>query len=592
MRKIILFFSPARSRQAPALAGMLFFFLLALLSGGGFVLEAHAQSETESFTVESSYDLLGRNQIEAQLVRSDARVHFYVEKSWWNARSSQEQNDLRIALFELGQEFQNHIYPVLTSTFGAEPKPGIDKDERITILFHQMASEAGGYFRSGDVYEKTISPTSNEREMAYLNSEYIGTIQQKSFLAHEFTHLITINQKDLLRRVSEEVWLNEARAEYAPTLLGYDSIYGGSNLERRVRDFLARPNDSLTEWLDRREDYGVVNMFAQYLVDHYGKDILADSLQSSQVGVASLNEALQKNGFEETFAQIFEDWAVAVLINDCGVGERYCYGNKHLESLRVAPASYYIPGGETVVSTHHTTPPWSANWHRFVGGGQNFTLEFEGTSAVDFEVPYVLCDAHYECSVGFFSLDEEQKGAIAFSQFNAKYSSLTIIPFLKNKTSGLSGRENTFLFSWKASVQKEAEAKAQEEDQLRNQLLARVAELQEQVRQLQARLVSLRGQGGVVPVACGRLEANLSFGMRSEEVRCLQEFLAAQDGDIYPEGLVTGNFLALTRQAIIRFQEKYASEILAPLSLIKGTGYVGERTRNKINQLLGSLVVL
>ncbi len=40
-------------------------------------------------------------------------------------------------------------------------------------------------------------------------------------------------------------------------------------------------------------------------------------------------------------------------------------------------------------------------------------------------------------------------------------------------------------------------------------------------------------------------------------------------------------------QAVIRFQEKYASEILAPLGLQKGTGYVGYATRTKVNQILG-----
>jgi len=57
--------------------------------------------------------------------------------------------------------------------------------------------------------------------------------------------------------------------------------------------------------------------------------------------------------------------------------------------------------------------------------------------------------------------------------------------------------------------------------------------------------------------------------------------LKAQGQDVYPEGLVTGNFLSLTKAAIIRFQEKYASEILVPLGLNNGTGYVGAKTRGK-----------
>ena len=73
--------------------------------------------------------------------------------------------------------------------------------------------------------------------------------------------------------------------------------------------------------------------------------------------------------------------------------------------------------------------------------------------------------------------------------------------------------------------------------------------------------------------------------INDSQVKCLQKFLASQQG-IYPEGYITGNFGSLTKQAVIRFQEKYSSEILTPLGLIKGTGNAGPTTRQKINQLI------
>ena len=72
----------------------------------------------------------------------------------------------------------------------------------------------------------------------------------------------------------------------------------------------------------------------------------------------------------------------------------------------------------------------------------------------------------------------------------------------------------------------------------------------------------------------------------NSQVTCLQQFLKNQGADIYPEGLVTGYFGNLTRLAVKRFQEKYASEILTPLGLSSGTGYVGLRTRAKINLII------
>jgi len=117
-------------------------------------------------------------------------------------------------------------------------------------------------------------------------------------------------------------------------------------------------------------------------------------------------------------------------------------------------------------------------------------------------------------------------------------------------------------------------------------LLAQIEELKKQIAEVQAKINAILASRG--QVSCQKFENNLYYGMmENSEVRCLQEFLKIQGPEVYPEGLVTGNFLSLTQQALIRFQEKYASEILIPLGLQKGTGYVGPATRTKINQLLG-----
>lgn len=77
---------------------------------------------------------------------------------------------------------------------------------------------------------------------------------------------------------------------------------------------------------------------------------------------------------------------------------------------------------------------------------------------------------------------------------------------------------------------------------------------------------------------------NLVYGSRGEDVRELQKCLA-EDEEIYPEGEVTGYFGSKTRAAVIRFQEKYASEILFPIGLKKGTGDVKPMTREKLNKI-------
>jgi len=567
-------------------------------------VSAISLGERADFFVDPTYDLSEREEISAILQKISPKAYFYVDNNWWRSLDYQKGQEIERALSSLGNEFYYKIYPTLTSTYGSEWKPGIDKESRITVLIHPMIKEAGGYFNNGDEYSKAQNPKSNEREMIYLNADYVTDSLAKSFLAHEFTHLITFNQKEKIWGVSEETWLNEARAEYAPTLVGYDSEYEGSNLQRRVKKFLEEPSDSITEWQNTSSDYGGLNLFIQYLVEQYGIEILVDSLKSKEVGIKSLNYALEKNDFHIDFSQIFTDWTVAVSANDCSLGEKYCYINENLKSLRITPSINFLPlRGKSTLGVSQSTKNWSGNWFKFIGGKEGtLKIEFIGNPENLFKVPYFSKNISGEYSLNFFQLDEYQRGEILVSGFGTDISSVTIIPTIQSKISGFLDQEPAFPFFWEAStiveieeVEENANSKYLEKPiskMSQQEILAKISEMEELLNQLKVQLVKIESEedkSSSLPFACARVfDENLFYGLRNDDrVYCLQQFLKDQGSEIYPEGLVTGNFLTLTKAAAIRFQEKYASEVLTPLGLETGTGFVGSMTRAKINQMLG-----
>ena len=549
-----------------------------------FLVRAEDLGDKKSFFVEEDYDFKERGEVFAVLKKVSDKAYFFIERDWLRKLSREEKSQVTSTLNELGEEFDETIYPQLISIYGQEWSPGIDSDERITILFQRTKENVAGYFRTEDEYEKIQSPRSNVREMVYVGADYLLTSKVNSCLAHEFTHLINFNQKNRLRAVAEEIWLNELRAECAPTFLGYDDEYYGSNLQGRAKQFFSSPSDSLTEWRSLERDYGVINLFGQYLTDHYGSEILANSMKSSERGIASLNEALVENGFKEDFSKVFSNWLVAVFVNDCSLGEKYCYLNENLKNLRVNTSLILLPSSDqSSISFDYSIKEWSGNWFRVLGGEGELEIVFDGEDEVDFNLDYVLCGNGKNCRVGEVLLDKNQEGEITFGDFGEKFTSLTLIPSVQSKVSGFNGQEPTYDFSISASFE------VKEEEELIEDLLAQVQELKAQIASLQAKIVAILSKGTAgasSSTGFSSFSQNLFYGIKSLKISRLQEFLCNQGAEIYPEGLVTGYFGPLTKAAVIRFQEKYRGEILEPLDLNKGTGYVGKLTRRKINSML------
>ncbi len=529
------------------------------------------------FFVESSYDKEKRRLINAKLQTVTNTVDFFVDNDWWKTLNIKEREVYEKAFYNLGEEFENHIYPKTKDIFGTMPIHSVKKDDKkLTILFHPMRTGAGGYFRTGDQYSIYRYSRSNERNIVYLNTSHIMHDNINGFLAHEYMHLVTFNEKNVKHGVNEEIWLNELRSEIIITLLGYNKDYKGSNLESRVEHFLRDPDISLPEWTDQVADYGVINLFGHYILDHYGEEILIDSLHSDRIGIPSINYALRKNGIRKTFKDIFTEWAVAVYLNDCSYGEYYCYKNRHLKEVKVHPAITVVSSLLTPHVINYQTKNWAGSWHEIIAEKGNMYLDFNFNE--DFTVPYLLCKENKDCRFFHIKLDEDGRGSLFIEDFNLYYDTIIIIPILAGKDTGFNGPERAVTFTIEIDLKTTEQEREQRERLIearrRLDLIAR--KLDDLYSQLKGELLKKED----LPF----INNNLYHGMtNSREVEILQKFLSNEGDDIYPEKLVTGNFYNRTKAAVIRLQEKYSKEILAPFGLTSGTGFVGEKTRKLIN---------
>lgn len=118
--------------------------------------------------------------------------------------------------------------------------------------------------------------------------------------------------------------------------------------------------------------------------------------------------------------------------------------------------------------------------------------------------------------------------------------------------------------------------------ELLQMLQEQIAQLIAQIEALTEQIESLRQAKGEVKETVKEIKTTLKlirrlrYGMKGEDVELLQEILAT-DPDVYPEGLITGYFGPLTRNAVKRFQK---------IAGIEQVGVVGPKTLARINELL------
>ncbi len=196
------------------------------------------------------------------------------------------------------------------------------------------------------------SNPANDR--AYL---YEGTF------AHEYQHLLHNDQNP-----GEENWVNEGLSDWTEWLVGYGIPNGHWDTAQQYAE------NSLTSWGDQGQgteilaDYGEAFMFMHYLYQQYGEAAMQALFRDDLFGIAGFNDALATIGVNDTFANMYHDFAIARLV----LANKGDYKLRDIPSPVVLNAeAYNTPGA----------PPWGSDYISIPNPKKVKSIDFNG---VDF----------------------------------------------------------------------------------------------------------------------------------------------------------------------------------------------------------------
>ena len=524
-------------------------------------LISFAWSQNETLFINSDYDLSGRNQIEVQLLKTTNKIYFYADKNWYQNFS--QKADLDSKLYTLASDFEYKIYPFLTNLLGSEDNPGVDNEPRIVIVLEPLKDNYGGYIQSGDEYLKAQYKNSNEGQIIYLNSNLIIKADLNFLdyeLAHEFTHLITLKQKP-----EAETWFYELMSEFAGQAIGVDT---SQITKQRAQALLYSTEANLKDWINSDKDYAKVFLFALYLKEQFGNQVFAEALKyPSKDGLTSFNEALKKRG--ANFDEVYLNWLIANLYNTCETNNlKYYYQNPVLKNYSIVAYSYYLPiQAKSLLSVTDSIKLLTGKWQKLNGGLGTTKFKFTIPEQTPIsKIPYLIEDNQGKKTLGFFDFSSSNIQEVYINDLGTKNTAIYFIPYLGS----LAQENKLYFYSFEAQNLGD---NVQDEQAAIKTLQQRIEELKRQVASLQLQLAMLKTNQN--NTTCSVFSSDLYYGMNSNQVKCLQQFLANLGSEIYPEKLITGYYGPLTMAAVKRYQ------------ILKGiitTGYFGPLTRAAVNQ--------
>ncbi|MDP3773164.1 MAG: hypothetical protein Q8Q85_02760 [Gemmatimonadales bacterium] len=246
---------------------------------------------------------------------------------------------------QLGQQFDDVLYPIDSAAFGAESD--VDANGVVIVLLTKTVnglvpkpecdeSFIVGFFLGADIFPSTRTLYNNGEVIYGFLPELsppstrcarsVATVKAllPSTFIHEFQHMISFNQHALIRNGDTEVlWLNEALSHLAEELGGlhYDSLNNTSAADQflvgNLYDaflYLKDPSanavvtESSTGTLEER---GGAWLFIRYVADRFGAPVLRRLVQTTNTGEANVVAVTRT-----PLATLLGRWALAVYATD------------------------------------------------------------------------------------------------------------------------------------------------------------------------------------------------------------------------------------------------------------------------------------
>ncbi len=189
------------------------------------------------------------------------------------------------------------------------------------------SSYVAGFFLSNDQPNPTngsYAPASNRRDLLYIDSYpgiYMNGVRDPAdplpILAHELQHLIQWRYDP-----SEETFLNEGCSLNAEVMCGYPL--------RSPSDYFRNTKVGLLSWHDTSDDavladYSRAALFIRYAWEQFGDPFIKGLVCNPLHGLDGMNFTLSTVGSSLKATDVFQNWAVANMLNDTSAGKEYGY---------------------------------------------------------------------------------------------------------------------------------------------------------------------------------------------------------------------------------------------------------------------------